>query len=144
MNNLFPSNPPWFSSRDSDKITLKFSPIHGIGVFAIKEIPENLILDTVKPLEMPKQLFYITILFYLVCRIFNFNIFNITKYLFLNRENRKIKAVHFLPTIFIYCNDALKTELSNIKIIYENKYNVYYIVSIKNIKPDEEILLKYE
>jgi len=142
---LFPHNPPWTFKSICNKLILKYSDIHGVGVFALEDIQKDEILDTSKPFKIN---IYLCILYMIIYYIFNLlkieNITNIFNFIFLGADivnGKNIKIVHIVPSLLSYCNSSKDP---NAKVYFDRSSHMYYFFSLKDIKRGEEILIQYK
>jgi SET domain-containing protein len=142
---MFPQNPPWVFITSANKLTLKYSDIHGVGVFARENITKGEILDSSRPLRINICLCIISIFIHKILRLLGLdNSTNIFNFIFLGKSrinSTDKKTAHIVPSLLSYCNSSDKP---NIKIYFDYSSQIYYFFSLRNISLGEEILIEYK
>lgn len=122
-----------------NKFSVKKSNRNGYGVFANEDIQADILLECCIPYKISITIFLINLFIMNIFKILRIKYStNIFKYLGADIKNNQI---HILPTMFMYANHT--RENPNIKISYSDELKAYTIYSLKNIKKDEEVLLRY-
>lgn len=142
---MFPQNPPWVFISNTNKLILKYSEVHGVGVFAKEKILKGETLDSSRPLRINIFLCIISIFIHNVLRLFKLdNSTNIFNFIFLGKSrinSTDKKITHIVPSLLSYCNSS---EKPNIKIYYDCSSEIYYFFSLRDILEGEEIFIEYK